>query len=96
MLGDDTPGLLDLIGLSLAAGQGLEVDDLLDAIAGEDVVAALGAFVEPEGEEQAAEVGEPDVAVLPAGEHGGECFLVFGHAASVKKNPGRRPGLWGG
>lgn len=68
VLRDDLSDLLDLVRFGLAAGERLEVDDFLDAVAGEDVVAPLGAFVEVEGEKEGAELFEADVGVGTTGE----------------------------
>ena len=59
---DDRSNLAHLVGLRLAL-LGLQVEDLGSAVAGEDVVVALHALLEPERQEKPTEVPEGDGGV---------------------------------
>lgn len=69
--------MANLVGLGLAPAR-LEVEDLGDAVAGEDVVAAAAlALGEPEAAEQGAQVVELEGPVGGAAEEAVERFRVW-------------------
>jgi hypothetical protein len=76
--------LANLVGLGLASAAGLEVEDLRDAVAAEDVVTAAAlALVKAEAAEEGAEVVEAEGAVGGSAEEAREKFGVASHAGEL-------------
>ena len=82
---DHGPHLLELIGLRVPALR-LQIQDLLDAGPGEDVMTAANALVESEAAEQAAQPVERNAGIRSAAEDLDEKRVAFDHDGSLAEH----------
>jgi hypothetical protein len=76
---DDLTHLLYLIGLGLAIGSRLKIEDLVDLRSGEDVMSTSVALYKPQGYEQRPQVVESHIGVGRARQNLPENFLQSTH-----------------
>ena len=75
------PNLPDLVRFRLCTSW-LQIEDLFDAISGEDVMTASNSLLKAEPSEQITQIAEANVGVGRAAQYPVYQFIVFGHPSS--------------